>query len=221
MMQRMSMKNKISILIVGAGAHGRVVLDTLRYQPVNVKGFIDDNIKKGTYIDGVPVLGKCGDLGSFFKIDLQVVVAIGNNFIRSKIFSDLYQLGFTPYSVIHPSAIISPSVKLGKGVIIFAGVVINTGTMLGDNVNVNTSASIDHDCLIEEHVHIYPGTNLAGNVRVKQFSYLGTGSAVNPNITIGRNVLIGTGAAVVKDIPDNVTAVGVPARILKTREALY
>src|SRR3989338_6102988 len=186
MMQRMSMKNKISILIVGAGAHGRVVLDTLRYQPVNVKGFIDDNIKKGTYIDGVPVLGKCGDLGSFFKIDLQVVVAIGNNFIRSKIFSDLYQLGFTPYSVIHPSAIISPAVKLGKGVIIFAGVVINTG-----------------------------------NVRVKQFSYLGTGSAVNPNITIGRNVLIGTGAAVVKDIPDNVTAVGVPARILKTREALY
>jgi sugar O-acyltransferase (sialic acid O-acetyltransferase NeuD family) len=164
------------------------------------------------------VIGTSADLERFKAIASHAVVGVGDNITRALLFKRLLDVGLIPFNVIHPSAIIAKRVQIGRGVVILAGAVVNTGSKIGDNVCINTAASVDHDNVLEESTHIYPGAHLAGGVKVKRYSYVGTGAAVNPYLTIGENVIIGSGAVVCEDIPDNVVAVGVPARVIKRRE---
>jgi acetyltransferase-like isoleucine patch superfamily enzyme len=92
-----------------------------------------------------------------------------------------------------------------------AGVVINTGSRIGRFVIVNTGATVDHDNLIEDGVHISPGCHLAGNVICRADAFIGTGASIIPRIQIGARVVIGAGAAVISDVPPDVLAVGCPA----------
>ncbi|HIC96179.1 TPA: transferase, partial [Candidatus Bipolaricaulota bacterium] len=85
----------------------------------------------------------------------------------------------------------------------------------GENVIINTGATIDHDCVIEDYVHISPGVHLAGNVKLGELSHIGIGASAVQRVKIGKGVIIGAGAVVIDDIPDHVTAVGVPARVIK------
>ena len=96
----------------------------------------------------------------------------------------------------------------------FAGVVVNPGATIGDGVILNTGCSIDHDCVLDECVHVSPGARLAGTVSVGQLSWIGIGASVKQSIHIGCNVRVGAGAAVVSDIGDDTTVVGVPAKTL-------
>jgi len=96
-----------------------------------------------------------------------------------------------------------------------ANTAINSGTKIGENVIINTGATVDHDCVLEDYVHISPGAHLAGNVYVGELTHIGIGASLIQGVKIGRNVIIGAGAAVINDLPDNVTAVGVPAKVLK------
>jgi UDP-N-acetylbacillosamine N-acetyltransferase len=96
-----------------------------------------------------------------------------------------------------------------------AGSVVNPGATLGRNVIVNTCASVDHDCVLEDGVHISPGAHLGGGVTVGRGTWIGIGAVVRDHVMIGAGVTIGAGAVVVKDIPDGVMAYGVPARVVK------
>ncbi len=209
------------ILIIGAGGHGRVILDILSHlYSFEVMGFLDDDPGvKGKYIDGKPVLGSTADS---IKVRSQsgadsAVIAIGNNAIRAAIFERFENEGFEMPFIIHPQAIISRNAKMGNGVIIMPGVTVNTGARIGRNVCINTGATVDHDCVIDDHAHIYPGANLAGGVHIGRLSYVGTNAAINPYISIGENSFIGSGAAVVEDMPADVVAVGVPAKVIKNK----
>uniref|UniRef100_A0A7V3J928 Acetyltransferase n=1 Tax=candidate division CPR3 bacterium TaxID=2268181 RepID=A0A7V3J928_UNCC3 len=205
------------ILIFGAGGHGKVVLDILLESGADVLGFLDDEESKvGQEINGFKVLGGWSYLknNKFSKLT-KIALGIGNNNIREKIFRQAKDLGLSVVSAIHPKAIVSRSVKLGEGVAIMPGAIINSSSVLEDGVVVNTGATVDHDCYLERFCQIWPGAHLAGTVRVGEFSYVGTSASIIQNIKIGKNVIIGAGAAVVSDIPDNVTAVGVPARVIK------
>ncbi len=93
------------------------------------------------------------------------------------------------------------------------GVVINPGPVVHDNCIINTSASIDHDCVVGEHTHVCPGVRLAGNVRVGPRTMIGVGASVLPGVRIGEGCVIGAGAVVNRDLPDHVVAYGVPARV--------
>jgi UDP-perosamine 4-acetyltransferase len=97
------------------------------------------------------------------------------------------------------------------------GAKISTGTTVGNNVIINTGAIIDHENEIEDHVHICPGCSLAGRVTVKRGTFIGIGSVVKEYVTIGENSVIGAGSVILEDIPDNVVAVGAPAKVVKTR----
>ncbi|MGV8148990.1 MAG: acetyltransferase [Alkaliphilus sp.] len=203
------MKNKL--LIVGASGHGKVVADVaLKMNKWESIAFLDDgeNIKASM---GIEVVGKFSDTFEY-KNDYNIFPAIGNNATRETIMKQLETAGASVPILIHPSAIIGEQVELGMGTVVMGGVVINCCTKIGKGCIINTGATIDHDNTIEDYVHISPGANLAGTVKVGKGTWVGIGSAVSNNINIISSCKIGAGAVVVKDINEVGTYAGVPAR---------
>ncbi len=205
------------IYIYGSGGHGKVVLDILLEFGADVAGFIDDDTsKKGQKIRGVEVLEDCSCLKE--KKQISVALGIGNNKIRQEKFNKVINMGYSVINALHPKSIIARDVKLGKGIVIMPGAVVNSGSIIEDGVVVNTGATVDHDCHLSRFCQIWPGAHLAGTVSVGESSYIGTGASIIQNLIIGKNVMIGSGAAVIENIPDNVTVVGVPAKVIKERQ---
>jgi len=158
-------------------------------------------------------------LGSSEKIaDIQhdgVIVAIGDNQLRSRIYSELVDNGEFFVNAIHPEAIVADQVSIGCGVVVCAGVIINPGAIIHNNVILNTGCSVDHHNIIHDHVHLAPGSVLGGDVIIKEGTLIGIGSTVLPQKIIGAWSSIGAGAVVTDNIPEHVTAVGIPAAINK------
>lgn len=205
-------------LIIGAGGHGKVVLEILRagrkYQPV---GFIDadPSLAKQT-IGGLKVLGAANVLPKLKAQKIKhAIVAIGDNRARQSYAQVLTQQGFSLINAVHPRAVIAESAKLGKGVVIAAGAMVGTEAVIGDLAIVNTGALVEHECVIDPAAHIGPTAALAGRVRVGELAFVGLGAKVIQCLTIGPEAIIGAGAVVIRDVPAKVTVVGVPARKLK------
>jgi len=208
------------IIILGAGEQGRVVLNILQYdKEIQVLGFIDiyDNPQIwGSQVKGIEVLGGLSLLPELYKKRVDgCIVAIGDNKKRVKIAHEAKKIGYLLSNAIHPSAVISKCALLGEGIVICPNVSINPDANIGNNTIINTGAIIEHDCIIEEGVHIAPGVHLAGGVKIKKNAFVGIGATIIDDLTIGENSIIGAGTVIIKDIPDNVTVVGVPGKIIK------
>ena len=209
------MKDKV--LIYGASGHGKVIIDIVeREGRYKIVGILDDDPAiQGRALCGYPILGGVDLLNEGTYHDCKLILAIGNNRARKRLWEKLRELGYELACAIHPSAQIARDVSIGPGTVIMANTAINSGSSVGGNAIINTGATIDHDCVIEDYVHISPGAHLAGNVKVGELTHIGIGVSVIQGVKIGKGVIIGTGAAVIDDIPDNVTAVGVPAKVIK------
>ncbi|MEW6055176.1 MAG: acetyltransferase [Bdellovibrionota bacterium] len=209
---------KEPVLVFGAGGHAKVIIDILEKQgKYKIVGILDDSVKTATAL-GYPVLGPESRLGEF-KVT-QGIVAIGDNWARSKLVERIGRLapGFQFVVAIHPSAQIGKDVEIGPGSVVMAGTCINPSTKIGSHCIVNTASSIDHDCAVEDFASIGPGATLGGNCKIGKMSMVGLGASIIHQINVGEHALIGAGAAVVEDIPQNVVAVGTPARIVKERQ---
>lgn len=200
-----------NLMIVGANGHGKVVADIARqmgcYQQI---GFLDDNpdIKETL---GIPVQGSSSDFAEFSK-DSDIFVAIGNPTVRERMLQQLWEMGAEVPVLIHPKAIIGSNVSLGSGTVVMAGAIVNPDAKIGRGCIINTCSSVDHDCLIEDYVHIAVGAHLAGNVRVGKNAWIGIGAVVKNNIAICDESMIGAGAVLVKDITKAGTYIGIPAK---------
>ncbi len=206
-------------VIVGAGGHGRVVLDILiNAAQYEVVGFVDSNAElTGRRIDGIEVLGQPADLPILRK-QIGVthgVIAIGDNGVRRAVADRLDDLGFVLANAIHPSANLARNATLGRNVVVAAGAVVCAHSQIGDSVILNTGCIVDHESLIGTATHICPGARLAGRVTVESGAFVGIGATIIQSVRIGYEAIVGAGAVVIEDAPPMSTVVGVPARQIK------
>ena len=200
------------VIIIGAGGHAKVIADIIEKSGDEIVGFLDDNKEIGTTI--INEYKVIGDLNNRFtmavtKENLEFIIAIGDNKKREEI-SHSPNLKF--YTAIHPSAQIGLDVEIQEGTVIMANACINSSAKIGKHCIINTGAIIEHDNIIEDFVHISPNVALGGTVKIGESTHVGIGSIVKNNITICKNCTIGAGAVVVKNIIEEGTYVGVPAR---------
>ena len=204
-----------SLLILAAGGHGKVVAETaLAAGSVSSIAFLDD--RPLPPVLGWPVLGPLElALDPLLKAQFPLAsVAIGHSVTRLLWVERLQGAGYQLPLLIHPSASISPSAHIGSASVVFANAVVQAQAMIGTGSILNTGSSVDHDVHLASGVHLCPGAHLAGEVHVGARSCIGIGASVIQNVSIGSDVTVGAGAVVVSDLPDGVTAVGVPARVL-------
>jgi sugar O-acyltransferase (sialic acid O-acetyltransferase NeuD family) len=194
--------------LYGASGHAKVIIEILEAQGIKVEGLFDDNEFLEALLD-YPVY-KWDEKEDRNK---KIIISIGNNSIRKKIVDSIsgeYEIA------IHPKSILSQRSIIGLGTVIMGGVTINVNTYVGKHCIVNTNASVDHDCVLDDFVHISPNVALCGNVHVGEGTHVGAGSVVIPGKRIGKWCVIGAGSVVINDIPDYSIAVGNPCKIIKS-----
>lgn len=208
-----------SLLILGAGGHGKVVADTAAATgSFGTIAFLDDRHPDLDSVLDWRVIGTLQDAEKHLPSYSGFIVALGDNKLRTQLLKQYLDLDFASPSIIHPTAYVSPAAKLGAGCVVFAQGVVNAGAQVGMGSIINTGASVDHDCVLGVGVHLCPGVRLAGEVRVGHQSTLGIASAVIPKIAIGNHVMVGAGSVVIADIEDHLTVAGVPATVVSKNE---
>jgi sugar O-acyltransferase (sialic acid O-acetyltransferase NeuD family) len=211
-------QDRMPCVIVGAGGHGRVVLDILvRAGQHKVVGFLDSNPEvHGRRMDGVPILGDLNVLTNLQDQGVQgAVVAIGDNGVRRAFADEIETMGLELVNAIHPSANLANNVHLGRNVVVAAGALVCAHCQIGDSVILNTGCIVDHESMIGTAAHICPGARLAGRVTVEAGAFVGIGATVLQGLRIGCEGIVGGGAVVVRDVESMSTVVGVPARTLR------
>lgn len=205
------------LLIWGAGDQGTVTLDcALAMKTYNKIDFLDIKEKGHREIpDYIVYQEKDVTLRQFLKSYDAAIVAIGDNNLREAKTAILNSMGIPLATIIHPTAIISPTAKISEGCTILANAVINTNASIGKGCIINTATVIEHDCIIEDFVNVSPRTAMAGHVKIGRKTFLGIGCTIIDGIEIGQEVIVGAGAVVIQDIPKSSTAVGIPAKVIK------
>lgn len=196
------------LIVIGAGGHSAVVRAVLNDMGESIDSVYDDDaVRWGSSVGGALVDGPVEKLRDRGR--LRAIVAVGDNQARKRL-TGLVSMCWA--RAIHPTACIHGSVAIGQGSVVFAGAVLQPNCSVGSHVIVNTGALVDHDCKIGDFASIGPGAVLSGGVIVGEGAMIGAGATVLPGRAIGRFAKIGAGATVTRDIPDEATALGSPAR---------
>ncbi len=198
-----------AVVVYGASGHARVLIDLMRLSgklfPVAA---LDDSPSEAEVL-GVPVLGTSSMFAQLRAEGIKhAVLGIGsvqNHGARAKLYDRLIVAGFTIPNLIHPRAMVEPSVVMGLGNQIFAGAVVGSAVKLGDNTIINSGTIVSHDCVIASHTHLSPGAVLAGGVEVGENTLIGMGVTVYLGVRIGSNVVIANGSHIMKNVPDGTT----------------
>jgi sugar O-acyltransferase (sialic acid O-acetyltransferase NeuD family) len=212
------------IVIIGAGGHGREVAEVVLHQArtggeVELLGFVDDRQElHGRAVDGLPVLGGWSWFEGVDRGEVAVICAVGSPQVCRRLVARARDLGLAFADAISPLAYVSAWAQLGQGVAVFPNVFVSSGACVGDHCILNVAATVSHDTRIGRYSNINPGAHLAGGVTVGEGCYVGMGAKVIQGISIGDWTIIGAGGVVIDGLPSNVTAVGVPAGIIKARE---
>ena len=199
------MEQTDKVYLYGASGHAKVVMDIARLAYVDVPCCVDDNPLMNELV-GKPVVHSAEGLSP-------MIITIGDCQIRRKVAQKLGEREYL--TIIHPSAVIAESARIGYGTVVMAGAIMNPFVEVGNHCIVNTGSSLDHDVKVGDFVHIAPRCTVCGGTEIGEGTWLGAGTTVIQGIHIGKDCYIGAGSVVVKDIPDGCLAFGNPCRIVK------
>ena len=216
------------VVLYGAGNVGKMVAYLLSYrEDVQVAAVVDDNPKTwGTEVRGVPVVGGRDKLPALLADGVTgAICSIGDNKMRGRISEMLAAAGFEIVNAIHPTAMISTDVRMGKGNIVAAGVVLYVDPVVGNNVYFDAGAVVTHDTIIADNALISAGVTIGARIDIGRNVLVGLGATVmtprwgqESRLRIGDNAVVGIGAVVIEDVPDNAVVVGVPAKIIRYQQ---
>ena len=201
------------LVIIGAGGHGRVCADVALAAEFDLLGFCDSAMAPGDRVGNHKVLATSLEgLGAKIIADKPLIfAAIGDNARRMALLDEARAMGLGCATLVHPSAVLSPSASIGEGSVVVAGAVVNADSRVGPGCIVNTACSLDHDNDLAAGVQICPGVHAAGNVQFGEQAFVGTGAAIIPGIKIGARAVVAAGAVVTRDVADDQMVAGVPA----------
>ncbi len=202
------------IYMIGAGGHGKVVLEALLITGCEVEVLDADSALTGGKILGRTISREEKVLARL-EGPVQFFVGVGDASSRRRVVERWEGRGHRLVRVVHPRVTVSPSAAIAGGAAVMAGAVIQAEAVIGKGAIVNTGATVDHDCRIDEFAHIAPGAHLAGNVQVGEEAWVGIGTSVREGVVIGRRCVVGAGAVVVDDLPPDVVAYGNPCRVVR------
>ena len=197
--------------LFGASGHCKVVVDIIEaLNEYKIESVIDHNPKSDFILD-IPIL----NFNPIFNFEEKhFIVSIGDNKKRKRVV-ELIDAIFI--RAVHPQSIISKFSEIGEGSVVMAGAIINAGSRIGKHCIINTAAVVEHDCIIDDFVHICPNASLAGNVKVGEGAQIGIGSTIIQGIIIGKWAVVGAGAVIIENVADYAVVVGVPGKIIKYR----
>lgn len=217
------MNSPYTFYIFGGGGHGKVVADLIRALGGEIAGYVDqDHTKMGVIVEpgGAMVVALQNELLAFLSRRHRlpgsadaVVLAFGDGQSRLDLLETIGD-ELCP-ALVHPTAFVSPSAKIGAGTVVLPGAIVNASAVVGRAVIINSGAVIEHDCQIGDGVHISPHATMCGSVRVGARSWIGAGSTVIQGIDIGSDTIVGAGATIIRSVPNAITIVGNPGRAIR------
>lgn len=203
------------IVLLGYSGHGIVVADCALVSGMDVQFYAERRaVAQDPFM--LTYLGFEGDKAfTGWNNHYGFILGVGENKIRLNVAEKVEALNEQILQVIHPTASVSESVSLGRGIFIAKHASVNPLAQLGNFAILNTGSIVEHECVIGEAAHIAPGAVLAGSVRVGALSFIGANAVVKQGVQIGNNVTVGAGAVVIRDIADNETWAGNPAKRIR------
>lgn len=200
------------IYLIGAGGHGKVVLDAL----LSTDGqAYDVRVRDSAHeLQGKRLLGYPIDVPAIAaEMEGQLFhLAIGNGQARRRLFDALCSISALPLSVIHATSCVSRFARIGDGSFLAARSVVAPTATIGRNVIINHGAIVDHDCVVGDFSHIAPNATLGGGVNLGWGVLVGAGANILPGRMIGDEAVIGAGAVVTANVNAGETWVGIPAK---------
>ena len=213
-------------LVIWGGTGNLKVLSEWLARDYRMVGYFDNDPDVAPEYRGIPCLGNrasfeawCARLATKTKVRFLVSIGGGRGAIRVQLHELMQGRGLVPIRAVHPTAFVAGSAALGEGSMVFAQAAVCVDVQIGRCCIINTKASIDHECVLEDGVSIGPGATLAGLVSVGRNADIYTGAVILPRVRIGCGAVVGAGAVVTRDVPDYAVVVGNPARILRIDDA--
>lgn len=200
------------MILYGARGQAKVIYDLILSNNQLLEYLVDDNPPE-TFFHHLDVYLPKNELIEGKK----VIIAIGDNMKREKIYHKIKDM-CEFVSLVHRSAYVSRFTEVGNGTVIMPKVCINAEVKIGNHCIINSGSIIEHECVIEDFVHISPNASLAGNINIGKGSHIGLGANILQGINIGKNVIIGAGSVILQDVPDNAVVVGNPGKIIRINE---
>jgi len=199
----------MSLVVLCAGGHARVVIEALRSRGTPPSAVTDrDSARIGSSLGGIPIIGSDEDVLAMKADSVELANGLGNRASRSspglsgrrELFGRFTALGYAFPVITHLSAVIASDVIPEEGAQVMAGAIVQPGARIGRNVLINTRAVVEHDCQVGDHSHVAPGAVLCGGVSVGEGSHVGAGAIVLPGVSLGAGSVVAAGAVVAKDV---------------------
>jgi len=202
------------IFIFGRGGHARVIAEIIELsEKFELSGYVDIGVENSEH-QGVPLYAEQYFLDNFHGVN--IVIGVGENYLRKIVFEKTKDLGLVFPNVIHPNATLSKTLVMDRGSVVMANVVVNASSRIGSFCGLNTASVLEHDCEIGDYVTLAPNSVVCANCQLGEGAYIGANASVIHSKTLSEWSVVASQAAVISDVAAFKMVAGVPAEVTKS-----